>query len=71
MKYLDRDLNFYNLDQLKNILKGLQDAETSRNAAGSNHKFTRTDGKAMEFPPPNIKFVELKTAIENEIKSRN
>jgi hypothetical protein len=63
--YNGKPLSEYFTSQLEAILSGLQSAETSRNKAASHEKF-----KKMEFPPPNPAFLELKTAIEEELKVR-
>jgi len=55
---------------LEFILKSLTAAEAKRNEASQHEKFNKLDGKGMEFPPPNKAFVELKNAIELEIKER-
>jgi len=70
MIYLGKELSEYDKEQLEFILKSLTSAEAKRNEASQHEKFNKLDGKGMEFPPPNKAFVELKNAIELEIKER-
>ena len=69
-KYLGKHLSSFTLWDLQNIKIGLEAAEAKREEAGKHEKFTRTDGKAMQFPPPNPNFLILKSKIEEEIASR-
>lgn len=70
MKYLDKEIKDYSLWDLQGIKTSLKAAEAKREEASKHEKFTKTDGKAMEFPPPNPNFIKLKSAIEEEIASR-
>lgn len=70
MKYLEKEIKDYSLWDLQAIKTSLEAAEAKREEASKHEKFTRTDGKAMAFPPPNPNFIKLKSAIEEEIASR-
>ena len=69
-KYLGKHLSSFTLWDLQNIKTSLEAAEAKREEASKHEKFTRTDGKAMQFPPPNPNFLILKSKIEEEIASR-
>lgn len=72
MKYLNKNLSDYSLWELGDIEKTLKDAETKREEASKHLKFTTgvDKKKAMEFPPPNPAFLELRSAVEEEIRKR-
>lgn len=72
MKYLNKDLSDYSLWELGDIEKSLKDAKAKREEASKHPKFTTgiDKKKAMPFPPPNPAFLELKLAVEEEIKRK-
>lgn len=72
MNYLNKPLSDYSLWELGDIEKTLKKAEAKREEASKHPKFTTgmNKKKAMEFPPPNPAFTELKSAIEEEIRKR-
>ena len=70
MIYNGKKLSDYNLWELEAINTTLKDAEARREEASKHEKFTRIDGKAMEFPPPNPNFLILKSEIEQEIERK-
>lgn len=65
MKYQGKDLSDHTLPELEIIWLDLLAAENKREEASKHEKF-----KNMEFPPPNPKFLELKLAIEEEIRKK-
>jgi hypothetical protein len=65
MLYKDKELADYDLWELGAIEKFLNDAMAAREEAAKHAKFEK-----MEFPPPNPKFLELKNAVELEIKNK-
>lgn len=70
-KYHGKDLKTFFTSQLEAILKGLQAAEDKRNEASKHPKFDKSNNKYVgSFPPPNPVFLELKSAIEEELKVR-
>lgn len=76
MKYLNKELSDYTLPELELIWLGLNQAEAQREEASQHPKFNmdRTLGnkvvKKLDFPPPNPAFVELKSAIAEEIRKK-
>lgn len=71
MKYLDKELSEYTLQELELIWCDLQEAEAKREKASRHLKFDKVNNKkAMEFPPPNPNFLILKDAIVEEIKRK-
>jgi hypothetical protein len=76
-KYQNKALSEFTLEQLYNIKAGLDAAHNKRNEAASHEKFTmdREIGNKkiskMNFPEPNVNFINLKNAIIEEIKNRN
>jgi len=70
MDYRGKPLSEYTTEQLTLILKSMNDQLQTRHVASMHDKFTRDDGKAMEFPPVNPNFSNLKIEIEKEIVSR-
>lgn len=72
MKYLNKELSDHSLWDLGLIEKSLKDAIAKRAEASKHPKFTTgvDKKKAMVFPPPNPTFLELKLAIEEEIRKR-
>jgi hypothetical protein len=68
--YRGKKLGDYTSEQLKAILVNMAGVLETRIHASKHDKFTRTDGKALEFPPLNPNFVKLKSAIENELAIR-
>lgn len=71
MNYQNKPLSEYSLWELGDIEKSLKEAEARREEASKHPKFDKASNKkAMEFPPPNPAFIELKTAIEEEIRKR-
>lgn len=73
VSYNGKDLSQYTLQQLKNILSGFEASLAVRAQAAAHDKFTKGVGnkKAMNFPPPNPNFINLKLAIEKEIRNRS
>lgn len=75
-KYLGKPLGAYTLQQLKNILSGLEASLAVRKQAAKHDKFNKYKQignrkiPKMEFPGPNSAFYKLKEAIETEIKDR-
>lgn len=65
MNYLGKPISEHDLWALGEVLTSLKAAEKKREAASKHPKFEK-----MEFPPPNPAFLELKSAIELEIKNR-
>lgn len=65
MKHAGKELSEFPLDQLTAILKSMQDAEAKRVEASKHEKF-----KKMPFPPANPEFLNLRIAIEEEIRKR-
>lgn len=72
MKYLSLELSEYSLWELGDIEKSLKEAEAKREEASKHPKFTTgvDKKKAMPFPPPNPAFLELKSAVEEEIRKK-
>jgi hypothetical protein len=71
MNYQGKDLKTYFTSQLEAILGGLQSALDARNKASEHSKFNKNHDKYVgEFPPPNPAFLELKSAIEEELRKR-
>lgn len=72
MNYQNKPLSAYSLWELGDIEKTLKEAEAKREEASKHPKFTTgvDKKKAMEFPPPNPAFLELKLAVEEEIRKR-
>lgn len=72
MNYQNKPLSEYSFWELGDIEKLLKEAEAKREEASKHPKFTTgvDKKKAMEFPPPNPAFLELKSAIEEEIRKR-
>lgn len=70
--YLNKSLSDYSLWELGDIEKSLKEAEAKREEASKHPKFTTgvDKKKAMKFPPPNPAFLELKLAVEEEIRKR-
>ena len=69
-KYCGKPLSSLSLWDLQGIKTSLEAAEARRGEASKHEKFTRTDGKAMQFPPPNPNFLILKSKIEEEIRKK-
>lgn len=65
MNYLGKPILEHDLWALGEILKSFKDAEAKREIASKHEKF-----KKMEFPPPNPSFLELKEAVELEIRKK-
>lgn len=72
MDYLGKPLANYSLLALQNILAHFDIMLAERDDASQHEKFTKGVGnkKALNFPPPNPAFIELKEAIEKEIGMR-
>jgi hypothetical protein len=76
MNYLGKPLSDYSLLQLQNILASFDIMLSDRQEASKHEKFNKDRQignrkiKKLAFPPPGAGFCEIKTAIEEEIKSR-
>lgn len=72
MNYQNKPLSDYSLWDLGLIEKSLKEAETKREEASKHPKFTTgvDKKKVMPFPPPNPSFLELKLAVEEEIRKK-
>lgn len=72
IKYLNKELSEHSLWDLGLIEKSLKEAEAKREEASKHPKFTTgvDKKKAMEFPSPNPAFLELKEAVELEIRKK-
>lgn len=72
IKYLNKELSEYSLWDLGLIERQLSLAEDKREEASKHPKFTTgvDKKKAMPFPSPNPAFLELKSAIEEEIRKK-
>lgn len=64
--YNGKPLSSMDLWALGALLDHLTDQEDRRMEASKNKKFN----KKMPFPPPNPKFIELKNAVEAEIRKK-
>lgn len=71
MIYAGKELSDYDLWALGIILGSLHAAEKRREQASKHPKFDKFNNqKAMEFPPPNPAFLNLKSEVEKEIKRK-
>lgn len=64
-----KPLSSMNLWALGQLLDWITDQEDKRREASKNKKFNDPKTK-MKLPPPNQKFIELKNAVEAEIRKK-
>lgn len=65
MNYQGKDLSSLSLWDLGKILNTFNDALAKREEASKHPKFEK-----MKFPPPNPNFLNLKEAVEEEIRKK-
>lgn len=65
MIYQGKDLSSFSLWDLGKIETSLKEALAKREEASKHPKFEK-----MKFPPPNPNFLNLKVAVEEEIRKK-
>lgn len=71
ISYGGKPLSLYNLWELGQFLKRIEEAEDKREKASKHKKFDKaTNKQAMEFPPANAEYFKIKNAIIEEIRKK-
>jgi len=65
--YQGQPLSSYSLWELGQFLKSFVDAEKKREEARNHENLKKRN---IKLPPPNLEYLKLKSAIDNEIKFR-
>ena len=72
MKYDHRHINELGDLELVQAYQNCRQAEARRLEASKDQKFDKINNKkAMEFPPINPEFLNIKNALHTEMKNRN